>query len=269
MSTHTIRRFKTRSGSVEEFVRRHGNEVSAQQLYFSTAEPLAAGTDFTFEIYLQNDSLLLRGDATALWAGIPPQQHYPGNVSNLRSLAPESEPMLEYILEAKEYLGIEGPDFYWCTGPAITPDPIRTPIWGEERIRVGMPRLLNADFARFRDPQRDMSEPAARQEFRAQVAHLRQGKAEVEKLHGDLIDAEKLYRSALFVWDLEGPSQKPDAATTLHGLATTLETQNRFAEAEPILRRALHIRERTLPPEHSLIQQTAMSLSMLLATKNV
>ena len=52
-------------------------------------------------------------------------------------------------------------------------------------------------------------------------------------------------------------------ATDLHNLATFYDTQRKYAEAEPLLQRALAIRQRMLGPEHPMTAVSTHELAVL------
>ena len=62
-------------------------------------------------------------------------------------------------------------------------------------------------------------------------------------------------------WPCVGPDH-PGTANSLHNLAALYYSQGRYAEAEPLCRRALAIREQALGPDHP---DTAQSLNNLAA----
>jgi len=61
--------------------------------------------------------------------------------------------------------------------------------------------------------------------------------------------AEKLYRAALREAEAFGP-QDPRLATSLNNLGLLYATQGKYAEAMPLLKRALAILEKVLGPKH-------------------
>ncbi len=62
-------------------------------------------------------------------------------------------------------------------------------------------------------------------------------------------EAEKQWSAALKEAEGFGP-QDPRLATTLNNLAGLYQAQGRYAEAEPLYKRALAIIEKALGPEH-------------------
>ena len=62
-------------------------------------------------------------------------------------------------------------------------------------------------------------------------------------------EAEKQWSAALKEAEGFGP-QDPRLATTLNNLGEVYRAQGRYAEAEPLYKRALAIREKALGPEH-------------------
>jgi tetratricopeptide (TPR) repeat protein len=57
--------------------------------------------------------------------------------------------------------------------------------------------------------------------------------------------------------------EHPDTATGLDNLAVLYQKQGRYGEAEPLLARALAIRERQLEPEHPNMAQSLNNLAAL------
>jgi tetratricopeptide (TPR) repeat protein len=60
-----------------------------------------------------------------------------------------------------------------------------------------------------------------------------------------------------------GP-EHPDVANGLHNLAALYVTQGQYAEAEPLLQRALAIREKALGPEHPDVANSLEYYAVLL-----
>ena len=59
-------------------------------------------------------------------------------------------------------------------------------------------------------------------------------------------------------------ARHPTIAVTLNGLANVLRDQRRFAEAEPLYRRALAIREQAFGPKDSNVAETRGDLAELM-----
>src|SRR5262249_14182367 len=55
----------------------------------------------------------------------------------------------------------------------------------------------------------------------------------------------------------------PDVAVSLNNLAELYGVQGRFADAEPLHKRSLAIREKTLGPDHPLVGQSLNNLAIL------
>ncbi len=55
--------------------------------------------------------------------------------------------------------------------------------------------------------------------------------------------------------------EDPRLATSLNGLAETYRAQGKHAEAEPLHKRALAIREKALEPEHPDVVQSVNNLA--------
>lgn len=84
---------------------------------------------------------------------------------------------------------------------------------------------------------------------------------EREYAQGRVAEAERLFLAALREAEKFGP-QDPRLARTLGNLGFLYVTQEQYAEAEPLLKRALTIRETALGPDH---QDIATSLNNLAA----
>ena len=76
---------------------------------------------------------------------------------------------------------------------------------------------------------------------------------------GDYAEAEKAWSAALQEAEKFGP-EDPRMPTSLNNLATVYQAQGKYAEAEPLLKRALAIDQKALDPEHP---DTVISLSNL------
>ena len=84
---------------------------------------------------------------------------------------------------------------------------------------------------------------------------------------GHYAEAEKLWLAALEQAEKFGP-QDQRLATSLNNLAVLYRTQGRYAEAEPLYKRALAIREKTLGPEHPNVAQSLENYAALLRNMN-
>ncbi len=60
-----------------------------------------------------------------------------------------------------------------------------------------------------------------------------------------------------------GTTEHPQVGTSLNSLARLYDTQGRYAEAEPLYKRALVVRETALGPEHPDVAQSLYSLAEL------
>jgi len=65
------------------------------------------------------------------------------------------------------------------------------------------------------------------------------------------------------IWE-EGLGSNPQVATALANLAALRKEQGRYSESEPLLQRALAIREEALGPQHPDVASTLNNLGMLL-----
>ncbi len=81
------------------------------------------------------------------------------------------------------------------------------------------------------------------------------------------IDAEALYRRSLAIEESLG-REHPNVATRLNNLARLLKDTNRVEEAEPMMRRALAIDEKSYGPEHPEIVIDLNNLALLLKDTN-
>ncbi len=80
---------------------------------------------------------------------------------------------------------------------------------------------------------------------------------------GNFPEAEKQLGAALKEAEGFGP-QDPRLATTLNNLAELYRAQGKYAEAEPLHKRALAIREKALGPEHPHVATSLMNYARLL-----
>jgi Tfp pilus assembly protein PilF len=91
--------------------------------------------------------------------------------------------------------------------------------------------------------------------------HNRIGKLLLERAQWNA--AEKEFMEAqMFV------EKEQDTATVLNNLATLLQATNRLAEAEPLMRRALEIDEKSYGPEHPKVAIQLNNLALLLQATN-
>ncbi len=80
--------------------------------------------------------------------------------------------------------------------------------------------------------------------------------------HGDFRGAAASFATALKEAEAFGESA-PRLAVTLNNLAELYRAQGRYAEAEPLHRRSLTIREKALGPDHSDVGQSLNNLALL------
>ena len=80
---------------------------------------------------------------------------------------------------------------------------------------------------------------------------------------GRYADAEKLFLAALEKAEGFGP-QDPRLATSLNNLAELYRTQGKYAKAEPLHKRVLTIKEKTLRTEHPDVAQSLENYAALL-----
>ncbi len=80
---------------------------------------------------------------------------------------------------------------------------------------------------------------------------------------GDYAEAEKQWSAALKEAEGFGP-QDPRLATSLNNLAIIYNEQGRYAEAEPLYKRALAIWEKALGPEHPRVAKSLENYAALL-----
>ena len=81
--------------------------------------------------------------------------------------------------------------------------------------------------------------------------------------HGNYVEAEDWFKSALIEAEWFGPEDLR-LATSLDNLAGLYVKQGRYAEAEPLHKRALAIYEKTLGPDHPQVAQTLENYAALL-----
>src|SRR5712691_4310083 len=79
---------------------------------------------------------------------------------------------------------------------------------------------------------------------------------------GRYAEAERLFQSAIKEAERFGP-EDPRVATTLNNLAELYRAQRKYAQAEPLYRRALAINEKTLGPAHPNVGATLHNLAGL------
>ncbi len=79
---------------------------------------------------------------------------------------------------------------------------------------------------------------------------------------GNYVKAEKEFLAAIKKAEEFGP-QDPRLSKTLNNLAHVYRLQGKNAEAEPLLKRALSIREKVLGPEHARVATTLSNLASL------
>ncbi len=79
---------------------------------------------------------------------------------------------------------------------------------------------------------------------------------------GNYPEAEKQWAAALKEAEGFGP-QDPRLATSLNNLAQVYRAQGRYAEAEPLYKRALAIQEKALGPDHPSVAKSLNNLAEL------
>jgi tetratricopeptide (TPR) repeat protein/CHAT domain-containing protein len=79
---------------------------------------------------------------------------------------------------------------------------------------------------------------------------------------GDYAEAEQHFAAALEIAEEFG-ADDPRVATSLNNQAVLYQTQGRYADAEPLFRRALAIREKVLGPEHPHVATSLNNLALL------
>ena len=80
---------------------------------------------------------------------------------------------------------------------------------------------------------------------------------------GQYAEAEKLWVAAFKEAERFGP-QDPRLATSLNNLAVLYGTQGKYAEAEPLQKRALAINEKALGPDHPTVALSLGNYAALL-----
>jgi tetratricopeptide (TPR) repeat protein len=84
---------------------------------------------------------------------------------------------------------------------------------------------------------------------------------------GNYVEAEQDYRRSLAIARQLHLGEK-ETATSLASVAQSLRYEKKYAEAEPLFRQALAIRERVLPPNHPRTTNTIEGLGVALAGQN-
>ena len=79
----------------------------------------------------------------------------------------------------------------------------------------------------------------------------------------DYVKAEKLVKAALREAEKFG-EQDPRFATSLNNLALLYDNQSKYAEAEPLYRRALFVLTKALGPDHPNVATTLENYAVLL-----
>jgi tetratricopeptide (TPR) repeat protein len=87
-------------------------------------------------------------------------------------------------------------------------------------------------------------------------------RAEKAFRQGDYDDAENSVEAALEKAEQFGP-EDPRLAASLNNLAFLYHTQGRYAEAEPLYRRALTVKEKTLGTDHPTVASSLNNLANL------
>jgi tetratricopeptide (TPR) repeat protein len=83
---------------------------------------------------------------------------------------------------------------------------------------------------------------------------------------GHYADAEESFLSALEAAEKFGP-EDTRLATTLNDLAAVYYNQGKYAQAEPLYKRALAIKEKALGPEHPVVATSLNNLAALYDTQ--
>ncbi len=84
---------------------------------------------------------------------------------------------------------------------------------------------------------------------------------------GHYAEAVKQTKAALSAAEAFGPDD-PRLATTLSNLGGLYDAQGRYAEAEPLYKRALAIDEKALGPEHPHVATSLNNLALLYKTQS-
>ena len=87
--------------------------------------------------------------------------------------------------------------------------------------------------------------------------------AEIERLTGQLDDAEKLYRRAIALDEKAGRQNSAEFATSLNNLALVYRAQGRLPEAERLYLRSLGVLEKALGPNHPDVARSLNNLAVL------
>ncbi len=129
---------------------------------------------------------------------------------------------------------------------------------------AGESALAKEDFPEaeklFRAALRETSAFAATDERRGVTLNLLATALNAQRRYRE---AETLLRQARAIWEKAPPDNELHLATTLHQQAGILHARGDREAAVTLLKRALAIRERDLPPEHRALRHTRESLAAL------
>jgi len=139
------------------------------------------------------------------------------------------------------------------------------PHWWETRWRLGN---LLIETAQYAEAQPHLQAAVALAEKDADRANAMHSLAVAYKDQENWIEAERFYRQALAIYQMNFALENPTVARLLNNLAHLLMDTNRLAKAEPLLKRALQIEEDTLGQEHPSVAKTLSSLGLLLQDTN-
>jgi tetratricopeptide (TPR) repeat protein len=99
-------------------------------------------------------------------------------------------------------------------------------------------------------------------------AHLIHELGLLQQSKARYVEAERLFRQALAIFEISYGPDHPKVATGLNSLAGLLADTNRMSEAEPLFRRALAFDEASYGPNHPHVAAVLNNLALLLGDTN-
>src|SRR3954449_5918760 len=96
-------RIRFKSETLDKFIEKYGGDLSSNEVFVRTRDPLEIGTPLAFEFSLHDGTPLIAGRGTVAWvrAQDPADPLPPGMGISFEGLAPESEQMLGQILDER------------------------------------------------------------------------------------------------------------------------------------------------------------------------
>jgi tetratricopeptide (TPR) repeat protein len=146
-------------------------------------------------------------------------------------------------------------------------------VWGEEHGRIAdmlqLRSAIRSDLGDLDGAEADIRHALelnrrVRGPRHASVASTLDGLANALESRGKRAEAIEIYKEALGIWESIGVEKNGfDVAYVLNNLGYTLQHMDRFAEAEPYMKRAVEIRRRLLPPDHPLLVASIFNLAWI------